>query len=79
MLQAGRSRVRLPMGSLTSFSNLPNPSRRSMTPGLTEPVTEMSTRRFLWVKSGRPKAESLTAIYEPTVWTMWDSRHLTAP
>jgi hypothetical protein len=35
MLQAGRSRF-----------NLPNPSSRTMAPGSTQPLTEMSTRNL---------------------------------
>jgi hypothetical protein len=46
MLQAGRSQVRLPMRSLIFFS-APNPSSHIMTPEFTQPLTEMSTRRFL--------------------------------
>jgi hypothetical protein len=43
MLQAGRSRVRLPIWSLNLF-NLPNASSRTMVLALTQPLTEMSTR-----------------------------------
>jgi hypothetical protein len=37
----------------------------------------MRTRRYFWGKE-RParKAENLTAIYEPTDYTMWDPRRL---
>jgi hypothetical protein len=52
MLQAARSRVRLPMRSL-NFLNLPNPSSRTMALELTQPLTEMSTGNFLGVKGGR--------------------------
>jgi hypothetical protein len=45
MLQAGRSRVRFPMRSL-DFFNWPNPSSRTMALGLTQPLTEMSTRNL---------------------------------
>jgi hypothetical protein len=38
MLQAGRSRVRLPMRSL-NFFNLPNPSSHTMALVLTQPLT----------------------------------------
>jgi hypothetical protein len=51
MLQAGRSRVSVPM-RWSSF-NLPNPSSRTMALGSTQPLTEMSTRIFLGVKGGR--------------------------
>jgi hypothetical protein len=48
MLQAGRSRVRVPMRWIFFF-NLPNPSL-----GSTQPLTEMSTRNLReGVKDGR--------------------------
>jgi hypothetical protein len=60
MLQAGRSRVRVP-----------NPSSRTMALGSTQPLTEMSTRNFPGGGGGkgRPtgKSDNLTAIYEPIV------------
>jgi hypothetical protein len=45
--------------------NLPNPSSSTMALGLTNPLTEMSTRNLLGGK-GRParKADNLTAICE---------------
>jgi hypothetical protein len=42
-LQAGRSRVRFPMVSLEFFIDH-NPSGRTTALGLTQPLTEMSTR-----------------------------------
>jgi hypothetical protein len=65
MLQAGRSRDRIPMGSV---SNLPNPSSRIMALGSTQPLTEMSTRNIPGGKT-RPtrRADNLTAICEPIV------------
>jgi hypothetical protein len=42
MLQAGWSQVRFPMRSL-DFFNFPNPSGRTMTLELTQPLTEMNT------------------------------------
>jgi hypothetical protein len=42
MLQAGRSRVQVPMRSL-DFFNRPNPSSRTMALGSTQPLTDMST------------------------------------
>jgi hypothetical protein len=53
MLQAGRSKVRVPMRWI--FSNLPNASSRTMVLGWTQPLTEMSTGIFLGrtVKGGR--------------------------
>jgi hypothetical protein len=46
--------------------------------GLTQPLTEISTRNLLGGK-GRPapKAHNLTAICEPIVWKIWEPRPLT--
>jgi hypothetical protein len=44
LLQAGRSRDRVPMRWI--FSNLPNLSSRTMALGSTQPLTEMSTRNL---------------------------------
>jgi hypothetical protein len=44
-LQAGSSWGRFPPRSL-NFLNLPNPSSRTMAPGSTQPLTEMSTRNL---------------------------------
>jgi hypothetical protein len=65
MLQAGGSRDRIPMRSL-DYLNLPNPSSRTVTPGSTQPPTEMSTENLPRGK-GLParKADNLTAIFEP--------------
>jgi hypothetical protein len=49
-----------------------------MAPRFTQPVTEMSTGRFLGVERPASKADSLSAICGPTVWTIWDPRHITA-
>jgi hypothetical protein len=67
MLQAGRSRVRVPMRSLYDFS-LPNPSSRTRALGFTQPLTNEFQKIFLLGKvlSAR-KADNLTAIYEPTI------------
>jgi hypothetical protein len=46
ILQAGRSRVRVPMRWIFFF-NLPNPSSHTMALGSTQPLTEMSTRNLL--------------------------------
>jgi hypothetical protein len=66
MLQAGRSRDRVPLRWI--FFNLPNPSSGTMALGSTQPLTEMSTRNLPGVK-GRPvrKADNLTALCEPIV------------
>jgi hypothetical protein len=44
MLQGGRSPVRVP--DEVDFFNLPNPSSRTVALGLTQPLTERSTRKF---------------------------------
>jgi hypothetical protein len=66
-LQAGRSRVRVPMRPLYFFS-WPNPTSRTIALGSTQPLKEMSTRNLPEGK-GRPalKTDNLTAIYEPIV------------
>jgi hypothetical protein len=51
MLQAGWSPVRVP--DEVDFFNLPNPSGRTMALGSTQPLTEMSTRKFPSGKGGR--------------------------
>jgi hypothetical protein len=50
-----------------------------MAMGSTQPLAEMSTRNLSGDK-GQParKADNLTAIYEPIVYKMWESRHLTS-
>jgi hypothetical protein len=66
MLQAERSSVRVP--DEVHFFNVPNPSSRTMALGLTQPLTEMSTRNFPGGKK-RParRADNLAAICEPNV------------
>jgi hypothetical protein len=60
------------------FLNLPNPSGRTRPWGLLSLKTEMNTRNvkiimFLGSKVRRVrKADNLTAICEPIVYTMWD-------
>jgi hypothetical protein len=66
MLQAGRSRDRVPMRWI--FSNLPNLSGRTMALGSTQPLTEMSTTNLkeTWgVKGGRRvgRADNLAICY----------------
>jgi hypothetical protein len=46
MLQAGRSRDRVPIRWIFFFFNLPNPSSRTMALGSTQPLTEMSARNL---------------------------------
>jgi hypothetical protein len=66
MLQAERSRVRVPMRWI--LFDWPNPSIRTMALGSTQPLTEMSTRNLPGGK-GRParKTDNLTAICEPII------------
>jgi hypothetical protein len=67
MLQAGRSPVRVPVE--VEFFNLPNPSSCTKALGLTQHLTEMSTRNLPGGKK-RParKVDNLAAICEPNVW-----------
>jgi hypothetical protein len=51
MLQAGRSPVIIP--DEVDFFNFPNPSSRTMALGSTQPLTEISTRKFPGGKGGR--------------------------
>jgi hypothetical protein len=51
MVQAGRSRVRIPMRYL-DFFNLPNPSSRTMALGSTQPLNEYQESSW-GVKGGR--------------------------
>jgi hypothetical protein len=66
MLQDGRSPVRVP--DEVDFFNLPNPSGRTIVLGLTQPLTELSTRNLPSGKK-RParRADNLAAICEPIV------------
>jgi hypothetical protein len=66
MLQAGRSPVRLL--NKVDFFNLPNPSSRTMALGSTQPLREMSTKKFSGSKN-RParRADNLAVIYELNV------------
>jgi hypothetical protein len=46
--------------------------------GSTQHLTEMSTKNLLGSKGRQaPKADNLTAIYEPIVYKMWEPQHLT--
>jgi hypothetical protein len=64
MMQTGRLRDRVPMRCI--FSNLPNPSCRTMTLRSTQPLTEMSTRNLKKKSGGKGRsarrAENLAAI-----------------
>jgi hypothetical protein len=71
VLQAGRTRVRVPMKSLKCF-NLPNPSMHIAALGLTQPLTETSTRTIALGGRGESKTRSapradITANCEPNV------------
>jgi hypothetical protein len=63
VLQGRRSPV--PVPDEMDYFNLPKPSSRTMALGSTEPLTEMSTRKFPCGKK-RPthRADSLAAICE---------------
>jgi hypothetical protein len=54
---------------ITWFFNWPNPSSRTTALGLTQPLTEMSTRNHPLGGKGRParKTDNLTATCEPIV------------
>jgi hypothetical protein len=76
MLQAGRSRVRLPMNTLDFSIDLILPvALWSM--GSIRPLTEMSTRNHPGGKV-RParEADNLSAICEPIVEKMWEPPRL---
>jgi hypothetical protein len=64
MLQAGRSPIRVP--DEVDFSNLPNPSSRTMALGSTQPLTEMNTTNLPGgKKQPARRADNLAAICEP--------------
>jgi hypothetical protein len=66
MLQAGRSPVRVP--DEVDFFSLSNSSSRTMALGLTQPLTEMSTRNIPGGKKRSARmADNLAAICEPVV------------
>jgi hypothetical protein len=81
MLQAGRSRVRVPMRWI--FFSLLNPSSRTIALGSTQPLTEMLTRNLpgRGGGKGRPsrKADNLTAICEPIVCRKCESIDVSQP
>jgi hypothetical protein len=57
MLQAGRSRDRVPMRRI--FSNLPNASGRTIALGSTQPLTDMSIRNLKKKKKEKKKKRNL--------------------
>jgi hypothetical protein len=79
MLQAGRPLVRFPLRSLDCLNPL-NPSSLTMALGFTQTPREMSIRH-LPGGNAQPerKADNLTAICQPIVERMWESRRLTIP
>jgi hypothetical protein len=66
MLKAERSPIRVQ--DEVNIFNLPRVSGRTMVLGSTQPLTEMSTRKFRGGKK-RParRADNLAAVYEPNV------------
>jgi hypothetical protein len=77
MLQAGKLRVPFPT-MLSIFFNLPNPSSHTVSLGLTQPLTEISTRKPSWGQTlPMLKADDLTDICEPIVYKTRDPRRLT--
>jgi len=67
VLQTGRSRVRFSMVSLKIF-RWHNPSGRTMALGLTQPLTEMSSRNISWgVKAAGAKGWQRYYLHVPTV------------
>jgi hypothetical protein len=70
MLQAGRSRVWVPMRWI--FFNWPNPSSRTMSQGSTQPLTEMSTRNLPGGK--RRPVHKADKMWQPRrLTTLWAS------
>jgi hypothetical protein len=69
--------ILFPMRSLEFSIDLT--SSDSLSLGLTQPLTEMSTRNFSGVKGGQPesKADNFTANFELLGWIMWEPRCLT--
>jgi hypothetical protein len=65
MLQAGRSRDRIPMRWI--FFSLPSPSSRTMALEFTQPLAEMSTRNHPGGKERPVRKADLTAVREPIV------------
>jgi hypothetical protein len=75
MLQAERSRVRVPMR--WTFFNLPNLS----SPGFVSATNRNEYKESSWGGKGRParKADSLTDICEPIVWRKCGSLGVSQP
>jgi hypothetical protein len=72
MLQAGRSRLQVPMRSLDSFF------RPHYGPGVNSASNRNEYQEYSWGK-GRParRAGNFAVIFEPTVYKMWEPQHLT--
>jgi hypothetical protein len=78
MLQAGRSPVRVT--DEVDFFNLPNPFSRTMAPGSTQPLTELSIRDLLrGEKWPVRRADNLAVSYEPIVWRKCGSLDVSQP
>jgi hypothetical protein len=76
MLQAGKSRVRVLMRWI--FFSLPNPSSHTMALGLTQPLTEMSTRNLSGEVNGGWRVRlTLRHLWADCLEKMWKPRRLT--
>jgi hypothetical protein len=73
MLQAGRSRVRIPMK--WNFSSF----QPHYGPGVDSASNRNEYQEHSWGDKGRParKVDNLTAICEPIVYILWDPQRLT--
>jgi hypothetical protein len=68
MIQAERSPVPVPDRGIFFFFNLLNPSSRTMAMGSTQPLKEISTRKFPGGKKrSAHRADNLAAICEQNV------------
>jgi hypothetical protein len=78
MLQAGRSGGSSPDEVIGLLFNISSNSSHTMVMGSTQPIRQMSTRNFPGGKERLTrKDDNLTAICEPIVYKMWETRRLT--